>query len=99
MLAEEFLRPAPGQRGGVLVVTGALVAIKAVRGPGIDVSVRLRLLLLDARHHIHRDAFVLLAEMHLQRAFRLLVGELADHAAVIGDRRRQTGNSTSSKKR
>src|SRR3972149_11371044 len=94
MLAEKFLRAPPGGLARLVAGAGALVAIKAVRCARVEVGFRLRLLLLDRLHHVERNAFVLLAEMHLQRARRLLVGELADLAAVIGDRRRQTGPPT-----
>ena len=69
------------------VVAAALVAMEAVAGVRIDVDLAvaaaLRLDRLDIRH---RDALVLLAEMHLHRHLRLLVGELRDLAAVVGDR-------------
>src|ERR1700742_4642317 len=48
-------------------------------------------LLFDRLHGGHRDAGILLAEVKLRRALRLLVGEVDDAAAVVADRRAQTG--------
>src|SRR5262249_60407756 len=58
-------------------------------------DLRPRLLALDCFHHVHRDAFVFLAKMHLDRASRLFVGELSDCTAVIANRRRKSLNSAS----
>src|SRR5260221_10634764 len=99
MLREKFLRARPGKIAGGLVVACALVAIKTVRGAGIDISFRLRLFLFNLLTNGRWNAFVLLAEMHLERAFRLFVGELADHAAVKRDSRRKSRDAAGGQKR
>src|SRR6476469_7872659 len=92
VLCKKFLRPFPGEVAGFLAIARALVAVEAVRRVRISVGFRLRLLLLDLVHDRHRNAVILLAEMHLQRAFRFLIGELADHATVKGNRRGKSGD-------
>ena len=52
----------------------------------------------DSLDRAHRNAFVLLAKMHLQRAFGLLIGEFADHAAIISDRGFEAGNAAGRQK-
>src|SRR5579885_3474003 len=99
VLRQEFLRPLPGKLRGLLAVARALVAIEAVRRVRIGVGFRLRQLLLDLGNRAHRDAFVLLAEVHLQRASRLLVGELGDHAAVEANCGGEAGNTAGGKER
>src|SRR5262245_9097571 len=63
---------------------------------GVDLS--LRLLLLDSSDYVHWNAVVFLAEMHLHRAPRFLVGKIANHAAVESNGRREPGNSTGGEK-
>src|SRR5215510_10051013 len=92
VLCKKFLRSFPGEVAGFLAIARALVAVEAVRRVWISVGFRLWLLLLDLVHDRHRNAIILLAEMHLQRAFRFLIGELADHAAVEGDRGKKSGD-------
>src|SRR6185312_16654073 len=82
VLGEERRGPGPGETRRLLAERGALVAGEPMRRVGIGVGFGLRLLLLDLVDRGHRDAIVLLAEVHLQWALGLLVGELADHAAV-----------------
>ena len=50
----------------------------------MDGDIRLRS--ADCLDRIHRDAAVLAAEMHQNRAFRRLVPEIIDLAAIIADR-------------
>src|SRR4026209_2019098 len=82
VLRQEFLRALPREIAGFLAVARALVAIEAVRRIRIGVDLGPRRLLLEGHEPGHRDAVIFFAEMHLHRALRLLVGELADHAAV-----------------
>src|SRR4051812_18250746 len=89
------------ERGGALprelrrafVVAAALIAMEAMAGIRINVDFAVRTLLLDDLDVGHRDALVLLAEVHLHRNLRLLVGELGDHAAVVSDSASKTGEA------
>src|ERR1041385_2878875 len=86
VLRQKLRRALPGKIAGVLAVAGTLVAIEAMRRIGVGVDLGLRLFFLDVLDGRHWNAVILLAEMHLYRALRLFVGELADHAAVERDR-------------
>src|SRR6266568_7545501 len=86
MLLQEVERTRPGDLRGCLVIAGALVAMKSMRRVRIGVDLTLRTLALDYRDVAHRNALILLAEMHLHRHLRLLVGELGDLPAIVGDR-------------
>src|SRR5216684_7217038 len=87
VLLEEVHGALPGGLGARLIVAPALVAMEAVLGAGIDVNLAVAAALaLDRVDVAHRDRGVLVAEMHLGRHLRLLVGVLGDLAAVIADR-------------
>src|SRR4029453_18676218 len=62
------------------------------------IDLGLWLLLLDRLHHVHRDAFVFLAEMHLNGAFRFFVGEFSDDATVVAHRGREARHAASGEK-
>src|SRR4051812_41335317 len=65
--------------------------MEAVAALRIDVDLAVTAaLLLDDLDVGHRDALIFLAEVQLHRAFRLLVGEGDDAAAVIADRGAQS---------
>src|SRR6185503_19755105 len=88
MLDEEVLGALPGEIAARLVEAAALVAMEAVATAWIDVDLAVAgTLLLDGLDVGHRDAGILLAEVQLHRALRLLVSEGDDAAAVIADRR------------
>src|SRR5215207_7340736 len=89
MLGEERGGALPGNVAAILVEAAALVAMEAMAGVLVHVDIDVRTLLLDRLDIGHRDAGILLAEMQLHRALRLLVGEGDDAAAVITDRRAQ----------
>src|SRR4029079_12873109 len=81
VLGEEILGALPRQIVAVLVEAAALVAMEAVAGVLVDVDLAVAAaLLLDGLDVGHRDAGVLLTEVQLHRAFRLLVGEGDDAA-------------------
>src|SRR5947209_5550775 len=87
MLGEEVERARPGDLGALLVVARALVAVEAVLRAVIDEDLAVgATLLLDRVDVGHRNAGILLAEVHHGRRLRLLIGGTSDHAAVIGDR-------------
>src|SRR5215510_3915574 len=86
MLLQELERARPGDLRGGLVVAGALVAMETMRRVRIGIDLALRALPFDHLDVAHRDALILLAEMHLHRDLRLFVRELGDLAAIVGDR-------------
>ena len=86
MACEVRERAVAGQRGGVRVVVGAVVAVEAVAGALIDVDRDVGVGGLDLVHVGHRDARVLGAEVEHRRAVGRLADELDDLAAVIADR-------------
>src|SRR5262245_29065278 len=83
MLGEKFLRALPRQIRRLLAEARTIVIRKGVRRIGVDIDLRLRLFLLDCLDHVHRDAFVFIAEVHLNRASRFFVGKFSDDAAVV----------------
>src|SRR5512139_54049 len=86
MLLEEVHGALPRGLGARLVEAPALVAMEAVLRIGIDEYLTVAAaLLLDHLDVAHRNGSVLLAEVHLRRHFRLLVGILGDLPAVIAD--------------
>src|SRR5438105_3152935 len=90
MLPQEFHRTRPRRLGCLFVIARALIAMKSMAGIGIRVDFGLRSFFPDGLDVAHRNALVLLAEMHLDRHFRLLVSEFRDLAPVIGNRHRET---------
>ena len=99
VLFQKCRRALPGDLGCVGVVAAALVAMKSVAGALVDIDLAVGTFLLDDFHVGHRDALIGLAEMHLHRAFRLLIGERNDAAAVIGYGRAQTQKPRGREKR
>ena len=63
------------------------VAVKGMTRARIGEDFAFRPLLPNRLHVAHRDAGVFLAEVHLHRAARLVVGEADDLPAVIANRR------------
>ena len=90
MPGKEVEATRPGGIRARLVVTCALVAMKAVLSARIDVDIDFGPLGADGLDIAKRDTCILLAEMQLGRYFRLVVGEANDGAAVIADRRGKT---------
>src|SRR5216684_1416100 len=86
VLGQEIRGPLPRHVAAVLVEAAALVAMEAVAGVLVDEDFDVGPLLLDDLDVGHRDAGILLAEVKLGRALRLLVGKGDDAAAVIADR-------------
>src|SRR5262249_14936231 len=86
VLAQELQRAWPCHFGGGLVVACALVTMESMRCIRIGVDLARRALALDNRDVAHGIALVLFAEMHRHRHLGLLVGDLGDLAAVIGNR-------------
>src|SRR5262249_56411259 len=69
----------PGRLGARAVEAPALVAVEAVLRVGVDVDLAVAAaLLLDYLDVAHRDRGILVAEMHLRRHLRLLVGILGN---------------------
>src|SRR5262249_26568285 len=90
MLGQKRYCPLPGELGGLGVVAGALVAMKAVLRFGLDVDSAIApAFLFDHFDVAHRDRGILLAEMHLRRYFRFFIRVFGDLAAVIADRGRE----------
>src|SRR5262249_40309430 len=83
VLLEPGERALPRHLRARLVKAAALVAVEAVAGVLVDVDVAVEALLLDDLDVAQRNALVLVAEMHLRRAARLLVREGDDPAAVV----------------
>src|SRR5262249_39854243 len=80
----------PGRLCARAVEAAALVAMEAVLRVGVNVDFAVAAaLLLDHLDVAHRDRGILVAEMHLRRDFRLLVGVLGDLSAVIADGSRE----------
>src|SRR5204862_238385 len=79
------LRAAPGNIRARLVEARAFITVEAVAGTLVDVDLAVGALLFDRLHIRHRDALVLVAEMHLRRTCGLFIGECGDPAAVVAD--------------
>ncbi len=83
MLGEQREGAVEGERRGILPIIGALIAIEAVTGAGINVDRHVRVGGADFFDGVQRDQRIGGTEVHDRRAGRPLVQKLDDVAAVV----------------